>query len=282
MTESEGARYCTAEVRRHDPDRYLSALFAPQARRRGLFALYAFNLELARIRELVNECQLGEIRLAWWREALANIGKGAPPNHLVATELGAAIARHGLDRALLAGLIDARAADLEDAPPADLAALERYAEETAATLVRLALGILGVDDRAAHRAARHVGIGWALTGILRAVPFQARARRLFLPADLCARAGLAPRAVYEGRPGPALGIVAAEVASLARDHLAAARTFRGDVPAAARPALLSATLADGYLARLARAGHDPFDARLERGRLARQLRLAIVAARGRY
>jgi len=40
-------------VRRVDPDRYLTALFAPPARREALFTLYAFNHELARAREVV-------------------------------------------------------------------------------------------------------------------------------------------------------------------------------------------------------------------------------------
>ena len=35
-----------ALVRRHDPDRFLTALFAPEAKREGLFVLYAFNHEL--------------------------------------------------------------------------------------------------------------------------------------------------------------------------------------------------------------------------------------------
>ena len=38
---------CEDEVRRHDPDRYFAALFAPEKKRRHLFALYAFYRELA-------------------------------------------------------------------------------------------------------------------------------------------------------------------------------------------------------------------------------------------
>ena len=55
--------YCQNQVRQHDRDRYLTALFAPPARRPGLFALYAFNLEVAKVREAVSEPMLGHIRL---------------------------------------------------------------------------------------------------------------------------------------------------------------------------------------------------------------------------
>ena len=44
-----------ALVRRHDPDRFLTALFAPPDRRDALLVLYAFNHELARAREVASE-----------------------------------------------------------------------------------------------------------------------------------------------------------------------------------------------------------------------------------
>ena len=70
-----------ALVRRHDRDRFQTALFAPAARREALFALYAFNYEIARVRESVREPMLGQIRLQWWREAIdaAFAGERAAP-----------------------------------------------------------------------------------------------------------------------------------------------------------------------------------------------------------
>ena len=66
----EELSYCGAEVHRHDPDRFLAALYATPAQRESLLTLYAFNLEIAKVRESVSEPMLGEIRLQWWREAL--------------------------------------------------------------------------------------------------------------------------------------------------------------------------------------------------------------------
>src|SRR5689334_5107391 len=45
-------------VRRHDPDRFLTALFAPAPRRDALLTLYAFNYELARARTIASETPL--------------------------------------------------------------------------------------------------------------------------------------------------------------------------------------------------------------------------------
>src|SRR5215475_14937298 len=89
--------YCAQILRRQDPERYLTALFAPFGRREALFALYAFNLELARARESVREPLMGRMRLQWWREALEEIAAGRPRAHEVVRPLAAAIAAHGLD-----------------------------------------------------------------------------------------------------------------------------------------------------------------------------------------
>ena len=272
---------CAEQVRRHDPDRYLCALFAPAARREALFALYAFNDEIARTREQVSEPMLGMIRLQWWRDAVAAIHDGKPPKHDVAEALAAAVAAGGLDRAEIDRLIDSREGDLDDEPPADLAALEDYADGTSATLARLAVGALG-GGAGARQAAGHVGIAWALTGLLRAVPFHASAGRLYLPADLLAAAGVTRGEVLSGRPPAGLSVVAKQVADAARVHLDAARALRGEVPRDALAALLPATLAARDLARLAHARHDVFDPGLAASGLGRKLRLVVAAMTGRY
>jgi len=68
--------YCENLLRAGDKDRWLASLFAPADRRPHLHALYAFNLEIARVRELAREAMAGEIRLQWWREVLAGTRPG--------------------------------------------------------------------------------------------------------------------------------------------------------------------------------------------------------------
>jgi len=274
--------YCGAEMRRHDPDRFLCALFAPAEAREDLLALGAFNLELARVREQVSEPMLGRIRLQWWREAVGEICAGTPRRHAVAEALAAAVERRRLDRALLARMIDAREADLDPDPPADLAALEAYADATAASLSLLSLQALGVAEEAAREAARHVAIAWALAGLLRAAAFHARARRQYLPCEAMARHGASADDLFALRPGPALCAVAREVAAAARGHLAAARALRTAVPRAALPALLPAVLAERHLAALERAGFDPLSPALARRPALAAWRVAAAALRRRY
>lgn len=283
MTSPDTLSFCGDAVRRHDNDRYLTALFAPPGQREALFALYAFNHEIAKTREVVSEPLLGQIRLQWWRDAVGELYEGNPRRHEVIQPLDRAIGEYRLERAYFDRLIDARERDLDDDPPASLADLMDYAEATGAPLIRLALQVLGAEG--ADEAGRHVGIAWALVGTLRAVPFQASRQRLRLPADLLEKAGVRPGRLFDGKPEPGLARVAAAVADAARTHLRAARAARPRRQAAARaalPALLPGALASLHLRVLARAGYDPFAARVQMPHPLRQLRLAWSALLGRW
>lgn len=275
--------YSGREVRKYDNDHFLTGLFAPADRREAMFALHAFNLEIAKTREVVSEPILGQVRLQFWRDGIAAVYEGGSvPRHGVMDPLAEAIRGHRLSRPLFDRLIDAREADLDDEPPANLTCLVNYAEVTGAPLVQLALEVLGVTDETAHAAGRQVGIAYALAGILRAVPFHARQHRQLLPADLMKTHGASSADLFELRSKPELRPVVAEVAAAARAHLEEARALRRKVPKPALPALLPAALADLHLSVLAKEGHDVFAPRVLMPNPFRQAKLAWAAFRGRY
>ena len=68
--------YCADLVRNTDKDRFLASLFAPAERREALHALYAFDIEVARVRDLAREPMPGEIRLQWWSDVLSGTRAG--------------------------------------------------------------------------------------------------------------------------------------------------------------------------------------------------------------
>jgi phytoene synthase len=252
------------EVRRADRARFLTTLFAPEPARGRLIALYAFNLELARIRDMVSQPMLGEIRLQWWRDAIAEIAAGGiPRGHEVLRGLAEALRKGFLDEAGLVRLVDARARDLYDEAPASLTDTIDYAGETGGQLAALAVRALGLvagepGAEAAEVAARDVGTAWALTGILRSVGHHADMGRLLLPEAMLAAEGASRSDVMARRSSAGLVRVAGQVAGEARRLLASARALRPAVPRPARPALLVAPLADRHLNRLAANGNDPF------------------------
>lgn len=282
MTGTGDADYCAREVRCHDPDRYLTSLFAPADSREALFALHAFNLEIARIRESISEPMMGQIRLQWWRDAVAEIYTGKPRHHQVVMPLARAVHRHDLTRGLFEAMLDAREQDLRDGPPETLADLTGYAAATAGGLCELALEALGVRGQSARRAGSLVGTAWAFVGLIRAMPFHLRQGRLYLPAELERRHRVDRRSMLALQSSDALCRAVGEMAVHAAVCLRDARTLRADVGRSALPVLLLAPMTESYLKQQAARGHDPFDSRLAVRPPWRILRVAAAIIRGRY
>lgn len=279
---SDSRSYCAAEVRRLDRERYLAALFAPAGQRDALFALFAFNVETAKIAEVVSEPLLGEIRLQWWREAIDGIYDGSVREHPVVAALAEAIETRGLERSRFHAILDGRAADLREQPFENLDALEDYLARTAVLLLELACQALGSKDDETVGLAREAGLGLGLAGILRAVPFHARQRRLSLPLSLMTDAGVSAAALFDRAPPKAFARAVEPIAARAREHIAALRRRRHDIPIAARAAFLPVAMSESFLRRLARNGHDVFDSRLAFSPLAVQARIAWAAFARRY
>jgi NADH dehydrogenase [ubiquinone] 1 alpha subcomplex assembly factor 6 len=250
--------YPADQVRRYDHDRFMTAIFAPASVREHLFALYAFNIEVAKTGEVVSESLIGQIRLQWWRDTLDRLYAGETVAHGVARPLGEAIASGRLDRIAFDRLIDAREFDLDRIPPADFAALHDYAEGTGSPLLELALRIAGGDGAVAQETARLVGVGWALTGLLRAVPFHARQRRIYLPADRLEQNGVKIARLFELKADPGLPEVICGIGEHARRHFLKARKAVRGLPRQARSPALLAELGLLHLADLERAGWNPF------------------------
>jgi phytoene synthase len=257
MAQSNALSYCAGQVRQYDHDRFMTAIFAPTAARENLFALYAFNIEIAKVREAVSEPLIGRMRLQWWRDTLDRLYAGETIAHAVAAPLGEAIRAASLDQAVFERLIDARETDLEGAPPKDMRALEAYAEGTGAPLLALAFRLAGAAD-ADPEAARLIGTAWSLTGLLRAVPFHARQRRLYLPQDVLAANAVRIQRLLDLKPGEGFADAVRAVAERAGALLQGVPGKIGGVPRAARSPALIASLTRYYLRELERSGWDPF------------------------
>jgi len=247
--------YCAALVRTADRDRFLSALFAPAEHRAALHALYAFNVEVARVRDAAREPLPGEIRLQWWNDVLGGEQAEEASANPAAAALLATIARHELPVARLKALVEARRFDLYDEPMARLGDLETYARQTSSTLVALAAQILGAAQ-GAEAIADSAGVAYAIAGLLRAFPLHASRRQLYVPREVLERHGAEPHDIYAGRPSDNLRAAFAELAGIARGHLHSANEAIALLPPAALPAFLPVALVRPSLDRLA--GRDPF------------------------
>ena len=251
--------HCEGLVRAADKDRFLASLFAPFEHRDALLALYAFNLEIARVRELVHEAVAGEIRLQWWSDVLGGGGRGEVAAHPVAAALREIIARYQLPPERLERLIEARRFDLYNEPMGTLADLEAYADGASTSLIALAGQILAAGEKPDIRMlSRHAGLAHAFAGLLAAFPIHAARGQIFLPLEILARHEATREQVLGGQATPQLHEALAELRLHARRHLRAAQQLLAAAPPAVMPALLPVALAGPTLARMERRRYDPF------------------------
>ena len=256
--------YCGEMVRAHDPDRFLISMMMPADRREALWALFAFNYEIAKTREVVTETQLGLIRLQWWRDALEGLyERDEVLEHEGLKALAEAIKAHDLPRDLLDTLIYAREFDLEDVLPGNMEGLINYADFTTTPLLKLSMLILGDDPN--MEAVQPVAVNIALVGLLRAVVFHARQRRCYLPEDLMKAHGQSVNQLYELKAAEGLSEVARAVAE----------QVVLDVKPQSSVLKVTQKLAVIYLKQLQSVGYDVFSPKLLQAPAFKVLRLLI-------
>ena len=268
-----------ARVREAEPARYLSALYAPEARRGDLLALYAFDAEIAAIRDRVREPTAGEIRLQWWRDALASPSE-EPTGNPIADALRATMARHRLPIAPFNAMLEARIFDLYDDPMPDRGTLEGYLGETRSALIQLAALVL--DPLAAEstsEAAGHAGCAVGVGEILRDLPAISRRGFNLIPDDLLASAGAARASLASGSPEAARAIEA--MVALGREHLSRFSDAARPLPASVRAAFLPVAAVAPMLSQAAKLGASIMTRPIGVSPLRVQWRL-FNAARGRW
>ena len=250
-------------VQRHDPDRFLTALFAPPGRRETLFLLYAVNHELARAREVVSNPMLASIRLQWWRE----VAEGARRRHEVAGPLGEALDDGRLLPADILQMIEGRDAEAE--PVEDVEAFRAYVRAAFGGVGVAAGRALGAGNEALD-ALRDLGAAYGVAGILRSVPALVRQGRCVLPLNLLQSAGLSEADLGTAAAVPGFAPVQATLAGIGRDWLVEGSRVR-------LPRSVIAAALPGVLARrdLRHPGRDQ-----PRG-VAARVAVAVAAASGR-
>ncbi len=258
---------CAQQVRAGDPDRWTCSLYWPEHARRHAHAVLAFNLALAGVRASVTQPMAGEIRFQWWRDAIA---KAEPAGNPVAEALLDTIRLFNLDADALLAAIEARSFDLYEDPMPSEPALEVYLRDTSATLFEAIARILA-PGRLPAPAVGEAGRAYALTGLLRGLPWQVRQGQLYLPLDLLERFQLPPGAVLAHRNSPALGLVLNALRARVRNHLdAMAAGLETMAAGAGSSACLPAFLCAPTLKAMEAPGLDPFATPIELSPLRRQ------------
>ena len=229
----EDHKHCVELVQTRDSEGYLCGLLMPSTAREAYFALRAFNVEIASIKDsgmLVagrSRARTGQntdddgfgdstlasrLRMQWWNDAIKGIYEEyyEPDSHdpllrsLVSSRkhnptlrsLGCAIKTHGLTHRFLKRIIDAREADLDISQYESLRDMARYGEDTVSNTLYLALESVGVRDEESELVASDVGVGLGILTALRSTGFRVSQGECTIPVDLAKKNGITMDTMY--------------------------------------------------------------------------------------
>lgn len=255
---ADTAAFCADLVRAHDFARYAATLFVPAVQRRALLSIYAFNVEISRVREQVSQPLPGEMRLQWWTDMLAGAGHGGVEGNPVAAELLQTIRSFRLPVEPLARLIAEHQFDLYNDPMPSMAALEGYINDTASALFWLAARVVAQTSEEIDHLARHAGLAQGLVQVIATLPLDAARRQLFVPLQLLESHGSGMDEVFSGKQTPKVRAAIDQLIGEADSHLKTALALLASVPPQVRPVFLPLAAVRGDLKRMSRADSDPF------------------------
>ena len=244
-------QHCFDLVRAGDKDRFLASLFAPEAARKHLHALYAFNIEVSRIPELVSDASIGEIRYQWWLDTIDAIYRGVEQQHPVAQSLAAAIEVGDLPKHALQNLVKAKIFDLYADPMQSMTDLEGYLGETSSALIQMASLVLGRDEAfESAEVAGLAGVAYGLAGLMRSLPRHRAMARCYVPLDLLKQRDASAADVIANENEASLNIVLSELREKIRLRLDQARKLSRTIKPSVMPAFLHVSLTEAYLKKL--------------------------------
>lgn len=258
MNSDQDSTQIGEEVKQYDYDRWLCSLFTGAEQREALYALISFNIELSRIRETVSEPMLGDIRLQWWREAVSSLENAMIKRHPVVEALHQAHHQKPLDFTLMRAMIDTRSKDLDPTPMESDADLIAYADGTGGALQQMIIRMLGAAAGSpADEAAKRAGRAFALTGILRAIPFHLQHDLVLIPTTRLEGVGASRNTIFQEEHRASFFAITKALTHLIREELVAAKKAARSAGKEAKSAHLLNSLTGLYVKRLGKCGYDP-------------------------
>ena len=246
---------------------YYAFLILPEARRRAIYALYAFC-------RVVDDCVdepdgEREAGFARWTAELDRAYAGRPETEL-GRELAETVARFPIPRGAFEEIVAGCRMDLTTRRYATFADLRVYCERVASAVGLASIEIFGYDDPRTRDYAVELGLALQLTNILRDIAPDARRDRIYLPLEDLQRHGVSEAEMLaavadQGAPrSPGLRSLLAFEAERARSHYAAAARALPDRDRhAMRAAEIMGAVYRAVLEEWARRGHPVAGPRIQ-------------------
>ena len=272
--------YCMDLVKRRDYEHYLTTLLLPDNIRQIGFALRALNVELASIRDNVSEAATGKMRAQFWKDAITGIyeqktkdrNHSKIPDHPVVLELHKSLLKHpNMSYELLNRLLSSREVFLSDhkQPFQTMEDVETYSNASFSTINNILLECLSHLDSSdeinghARHCASQLGKAEGIVTVLRAMPFNASHRRVYLPTSQLVAHKISLESIIRGKDSDELRHVIETIAAVAEDHLQNCRFRKKYLSRDEKLLMLPAVAIDGYLSKLHQARCNVFDSKLQ-------------------
>ena len=253
--------FCGEIIFKHDHDRFLCCLFADDAAREALFAIFAFNYEIAKINNNISEALIGQIRIQWWRDEINKAfnhmenDKSYEGSNKIMQSLFLAIKKYSLCHDDFLALIDARNDDFDARNFNNISDIVNYSSNTNAPLMYLACKIFNKNNDGFKKIAKNMGIAWGLIGLMRATPFLIEKRNHALPQQILKKHGQIGAAE---KPSAAINATVKEICLHATKILDDIKISKDSFC----PPLLLKIIATEHLRRFKKTGYDPFNSYL--------------------
>jgi squalene synthase HpnD len=196
---------------------YTAMRVLPGAQRRAMFEIYSFCRQVDDIADSTEPRALRREQLKQWREDIDALYAG---RHCSRTQgLHAPVRDFGLRREDFHSIIEGMEMDvIADIRAPDEALLDLYCDRVASAVGRLSVRVFGMNERDGLALAHHLGRALQVTNILRDLDEDARAGRLYLPAEALRIAGVQSTEPVSVLASPALGKACAVLVERARTH----------------------------------------------------------------
>ncbi len=251
---------CAGITRRSASNFYYAFMLLPAARRRALYAVYAF---CRFIDNIADDEPIGEpaAMLARWRHELDAVYAGAP-SHPISRALADSATRFSIPRRCFDEVIAGVEMDLTRRRYDTFAELRLYCYRVASAVGLMCIDIFGYRNPRTEVYAENLGIAFQLTNILRDVREDAARGRIYLPLEDLTRFGVAEEQILNGVYTPQFRALMEFEARRASSFYAAAEQ---SLPAEDRGTLLTAEamrlIYGDILRRIVRSDYRVFDHR---------------------
>ncbi len=278
MIDPRDMEACREAIRHGSLSFHAASKLLPARVRDPALALYAFCRLADDAVDLGGDKTEAVLRL---RDRLDLAYCGTPADRAADRAFAAVIAEFDMPRALPEALLEGLAWDALGRRYATLSELKDYAARVASAVGAMMCVLMGVRDAHALARACDLGVAMQLTNIGRDVGEDARARRVYLPDDWLAEAGIEAEAFFAApRADPEVRAMVRRLLDEADRLYLRAETGIAALPLAARPGIFAARhiyAAIGGAVR--RNGYDSVTPRARTGRGRKTALLGLSLAR---